>query len=310
MKTKSKCFSSLDAIKKCIEIKTHLTKISDRTPKDLANLVSVNIILGLLGGEKRDSNKIILEYCKQIIKMKRGNENIAYFFICILLWPSNQINIEYDDALFYESLRFLHRNREINKGRSRDFKYIFVKEERNVTQPTPQFFLTNGRGFSSLCHRLNIFFKDNAESQFNNAMWENFGEKHNLKRLKGYLKFYEGKYGIRFINEKSTSSEHIDIRKIRTGKKEFLSEEEVYFFLGFSIGGPIAYNVKPTRHEDLTRNLHDPILIDDKVEAYLQESEEELQRQLKYIAELKSKLKNGRHLKERDVSSHICLYYR
>lgn len=308
IRSRSERFNREDAIRKCLSIKTHLMQITDRTPKDLSNLVSVNIILGLLGGQKRDSLKTILDYCKQIIKFQRENVDIGYFFICLLLWPSSQINVEYDDTLFYESLRFLHRKKEIRQGRPRDNKYVFLKEEKNVTQPTPQFFLTNGRGFQSLCHRFDLFFREEAESQFDNAMWENFGDKYNLKRLKGFLKFNEGKSCIRLLNEKSTSIPHIEIRKIRTGKKEFLSDEDVYFYLGFSIAGPIAYNVKPTRHEDLSNQVHNPLVLDDKVEQYLEETVSDLQSKLTIINDLKGKLKNGRILKQRDVSfTYTCI---
>ena len=306
IRARSEAFNRHDAIKTCVSIKTHLMQITDRTPKDLSNIVSVNIVLGLLGGEKRDSLKTILDYCKQIIKFQRENVDIGYFFICLLLWPSSEINVEYDDTLFYESLRFLHRKKEIRQGRPRDNKYVFLKEENNVTQPTPQFFLTNGRGFKSLAHRLDLFFRDHAESQFDNAMWKNFGDKYNLKRLKGFLKFNEGKSCIRLFNEKSTSFPHIEIR---TGKEEFLSEEEVYFYLGFSIAGPIAYNVKPTRHEDLSNQLHISFVLDDKVELYLEEAEYALKSKLTIINDSKGKLKNGRILKQRDVSfTYIANY--
>jgi hypothetical protein len=140
-------------------------------------------------------------------------------------------------------------------------------------------------------------------------MWENFGDKYNLKRLKGFLKFHEGKSCIRLFNEKSTSFPHIEIRKIRTGKKEFLSEEEVYIYLGFSIAGPIAYNVKPTRHEDLSNQVYSPLVLDDKVEQYLEETEDALKSKLVIINDLKGKLKNGRNPKQRDVSfTYIANY--
>lgn len=299
IKDKKRIFNKDDGIKKCIEIRKHLMYITDKTPKDLINLVSVNIVLGLLGlgSDTRDSTKTIMENCKQVLKMRKDYEDVAYFFVYLLMWPSCQKDIEYDDQLFYESLKFLHRKKETIEERPRDFRYAFFKEEKNITQPTTHFFLTNGLGFKSLCH--------SSESKgtvlFNSAAWERFVETYNIKRLKGDLRFHNGKTCIFVANEKSPSSELIEIRRIRSGKKEFNSQEEVYFYLGFSISGPIAYHVKPTRYEEIAieQSFWQD---DDRVEKFLEEDEEQLHRKLNTIKDLKSKLKNGRHLKEREVS--------
>lgn len=291
-------FSADNAVSQCIEIKAHLMKITDRKARDLANLVSVNIVLGLLGGRNRDSADTMIEYCKQIIKMKRGCEDVAHFFICILLWPSNLINVVYDDDLFYESLTFLHRDKVTKHGGCRGGNYAILKEEKNVTQATTQFFLSKGAGFKSICHRFDIFFRE--QSEYDNAIWATKKVKNKLKRSKGHLKVCKGKCHIRVINQKCPE-QFIEIRKIRSGKKEFLSEEEVYFYLGFSIAGPIAYDVKPARHEDIAPPTLDTPL-PDKVEEFINKSEDNLRDLLKQITELKGKRKNGRHLKAKEVS--------
>jgi hypothetical protein len=72
IRTRYKHFTIVSGIALCVEIKSDLSKITDRTPKDLSNLVSVNIVLGLLKGEKRESTKTIIGYCQQIIKMRKG----------------------------------------------------------------------------------------------------------------------------------------------------------------------------------------------------------------------------------------------
>jgi hypothetical protein len=92
IRTRYKPFNSVNGIALCVEIKKHLSKITDRTPKDLSNLVSVNIVLGLLKGEKRESTKTIIGYCQQILKMRKGYEDLAYFFISLLLWPSDRVS--------------------------------------------------------------------------------------------------------------------------------------------------------------------------------------------------------------------------
>ncbi|CAG2244126.1 SAMD9 [Mytilus edulis] len=166
---------------------------------------------------------------------------------------------------------------------------------KNITQPTTHFFLTNGLGFKSLCHSS----ESKGTALFNSSAWERFVETYNIKRLKGDLRFHNGKTCIFVANEKSPSSELIEIRRIRSGKTEFNSQEEVYFYLGFSISGPIAYHVKPTRYEE-TAIEQSFWQDDDRVEKFVEEDEEQLHRKLNTIKDLKSKLKNGRHLKERE----------
>jgi hypothetical protein len=75
------------------------------------------------------------------------------------------MGVDYDDRLFYDSIRYLSKTKDTT-GRTRESKYSFLKEERNVTKPTSQFFLTNGRGFESLCYRLDIFNREEAACQF------------------------------------------------------------------------------------------------------------------------------------------------
>lgn len=296
-KVRSTQFSSADAIAMCNEIKYHLSNISDRTAKDLANLVSVNIVLGLLGGDKRDETKEIMGCCQQINKMRRGYESYANFFISMLLWPSVEIDIEYDDDLFYESLKKLVRKKAAKQGRQKDSRNMFLKEEENITQPTSQFFLKNGRGFDCFCFRADIFVKERNEAEFEPDMWEENVYKHNLKRLTGVLKF-ENNPVIIFKNENSTRKSDIEIRKLRTGRiDEYMNGKTVTFVLGFSIEGPIAYNVKLDRYTDPDVN---PVLS----HSYMQEQEtvESIERKLSRIHILKTKFEDGYNLTEEEVS--------
>ena len=291
IRTRYKHFNIVSGIALCVEIKSDLSKITDRTPKDLSNLISVNIVLGLLKGEKRESTKTIIGYCQQIIKMKKGYEDLAYFFISLLLWPSSQMGVDYDDSLFYDSIRYLSKKKDI-KGRTRESKYSFIKEEKNVTQPTCQFFLTNGRGFKSLCYRLDIFYREEAASRFDSEMWDHIAHKNDLKLLTAFLKFYDGKPCIRVKNDKSTTQPYIEIRKFRTGKtQDFMSEEDVHFYLGFSIAGPLAYNVKPIRYAKVSIQSHTIMADSDAVEKYIyDETVETLQQKIDLIEDLKIKL--------------------
>ncbi|CAG2206595.1 unnamed protein product [Mytilus edulis] len=71
IKDKKLSFNKDDGKEKSIEIRKQLMSITDKTTKDPINLVSVNIVLGLLGGGTRDPTKTIMEYCRQS-KLKNG----------------------------------------------------------------------------------------------------------------------------------------------------------------------------------------------------------------------------------------------
>ena len=132
--------------------------------------------------------------------------------------------------------------------------------------------------------------------------------KNNLKLLTGFLKFYEGKPCIRVKNDKSTTQPYIEIRKFRTGKtQDFMSEEDVNFYLGFSIAGPLAYNVKPIRHAKVSIQSHTIMADSDTVEKYIyDETVETLQQKIDLIEDLKIKLKEGKILSERHAS--LCKF--
>jgi hypothetical protein len=129
IRTRYKHFNIVSGIALCVEIQNHLSKITDRTPKDLSNLVSVNIVLGLLKGEKRESTKTIIGYCQQIIKMRKGYEDLAYFFISLLLWPSSQMGVDYDDRLFYDSIRYLSKRKTLQDAHENQNIHFLRRKE-------------------------------------------------------------------------------------------------------------------------------------------------------------------------------------
>jgi hypothetical protein len=45
-----------------------------------------------------------------------------------------------------------------------------------------------------------------------------------------------------------------------------MSEEEVHFYLGFSIAGPLAYNIKPIRYAEVSIQSHTIMADSDAVE--------------------------------------------
>lgn len=285
------------------EIKNHIVQIVSKDPNDLANQVCVNVALGIMGSSKRDSESSIIKTCQQIISVGTDKVDLAYFFISMLLWPNDTMNQYYDDSLLQKSLSYLKRNFKQQKYKQPVQKSVhFFREEKNISQPTPQFFLAKGKGIKSLCHRwqVPVFVRENPDSQFDNSLWDHARTEEKLKRLYGKITtssdgsstiiVFDNKYG-----------EPIRISKIRGTNKGYESEEEVSFYLGFSIAGPIAYNVKLKRHEKFYEERPRRPEEISKVENYMKQPLEELKKSLMKIKGLEEKRSD--YLKEREVKT-------
>ncbi|XP_062566125.1 sterile alpha motif domain-containing protein 9-like [Saccostrea cucullata] len=283
-------------------IKEHIMAIQSKDSNDLANQVCVNVALGIMGSPNRDSERDILQTCQKIISVGLEKVDLAYLFISMLLWPCEKPKSFYDDSLLQKSLSYLKRNYKQEKYKPNVQKLShFMKEERNISQPTPQFFLAKGKGLKSLCHRweMPVFVRENPDSQFDNSLWDHFKTKEKLHRLYGTTTFSSDGTSPYIVFE-NKHGEPIRISKIRGTKKGFVSEEKVSFYLGFSIAGPIAYNVKPARYERQLPETYSRIefFSSSKIEDYMKKSTDELRRILLKIKGLEQKIPD--YLKERD----------
>lgn len=295
---KKKKLYKTDALDKMMQIHGYLSKITKRDSRDLCNLVCVNFALALLGG-KRESDETIFNYCKLIIRNKTYGGPLAHFFMMILLWPTSEMRLTFDDELFQSSLKFLHENsRQKYKEKMPRGRYSPFRDDENIIcQVTPQFFLTKEKGFKSVCSRSEILFREQQESVFNNTLWEKKLVKQKLKKLEGQVQFTEGCSNSYILVENKNSNKPIAIRKLRTGKRNILSEERVTFYLGFSMAGPVAYNIKPVHYEnyaddDMLGSYYNPegnFRAWDEVEYYPEKSLTELQQLIEKISYIKEK---------------------
>ncbi|XP_056005998.1 sterile alpha motif domain-containing protein 9-like isoform X2 [Ostrea edulis] len=286
---------------KLITIKKHIMTIEAKDSNDLANEICVNVALGIMGGQHHDSESDILKTCQKIISASNEKVDLAYFFISMLLWPSGERKVFYDDSLLQRSLSYLKRNFKQQKYKSNVQKSSHVKEESNISQPTPQFFLAKGKGIQSLCHRWEIFVRENPDSQFDNSLWGHIKTKEKLRRLCGTTTTSSDGSST-YIVFKNKHGEPIRISKIRGTNKGYESEEEVSFYLGFSIAGPIAYNVKLMRYEQQSHGAFSQrellLTTNSKVEEFMKSSKEDLQNMLLKIRGLEGKRPD--YLKERE----------
>jgi hypothetical protein len=239
------------------DIKTHYSRIEDKEPGDIAVSVCINIALGLVGGH-RDSLNAIIDNCallkvKSLMRPKEYSYmyDLACYFITLLMWPCKENKVSYNDELFNDSLRHLkgiskRRPVKVNKGRD----MAFFREEYGRSKPTTQFFAANENEskLPLICHRFDIFFKEHIQND--DSVWEKLLTKAKLKRVQGHVitKGENSSYQSITIKNEKMPDKFIEISQLRGKNSEILSEEPVTFYLGFSMSGPIAYNIKPVRN--------------------------------------------------------------
>ncbi|VDI00198.1 Hypothetical predicted protein [Mytilus galloprovincialis] len=282
-----KCMELERAFSICLEIRGHLVAIINKEVRDYINLVSVNFLLSSLKscGVKRaplsHSIKELIGFC-QIASATPGEyADQAYFFLSMMLWPTDEENKNVDIDLFQKVLNnFLIRK---PKRFSKKREQREIKGEHNITRPTPQFFLGYGKGLNKFCHRFDIYVKPSAGEQFDDGkIWHRENVRRKIRRVEGYIQYNQSWQYISVKTNMSPDNE-VQIHKIR--KCSIKSEEEVTFVLGFSIAGPIAYDVQLKENPE---TYVSPVEIDeDKTENYYNKSDGELSDLIIRIQQLK-----------------------
>lgn len=277
------------------EIREHLAQIKYRNTNDLANQVCVNVALGIVGCSNQNSDSNILQTCQLIIQKKDENEDLAHFFMSMLLWTNNTMAFQKKFSQLNESLSHLK-----TKFKKRKYKQTENKNESKFSQPRAQFYLGKGWGITSLYHRsmIPMFGRKDANSQFDNSLWEDKTTRDILRRLYGTIEISKDDRRT-IVYCMWNSKESIKISKIRGLSTKFLSKERVSFYLGFSIAGPIAYYIKSARDESVHQGMPTHLELTSRVEYYLEKNEEELENYLENI--IRSEGKSQYRLKEREV---------
>lgn len=285
-----------DIFQTLCEIRRHVTKIECKTPNDLANHVCVNIALGILGWSESEPEINIFNMCQQIISLGSGKVNLAHFFISMLLWPCESRKQEqfFDFSVLETSLAYLKNNAYLKSN-----AYRKSKGKQPIQIHTVQFFLAKGNGLKSLCHRCQVpgFVRDDSGPNFDVKFWEDPETAETLTRLRGSFVKENWKDVIIY---KDMHNNSINISKIRGKDDKVVPGKEVTFYLGFSIAGPIAYNVTLECHKNPSQLFpYRTTNVSSKVEVYQKKSKEELRKLLLEINNLQEQRPD--RLKEREV---------
>ncbi|XP_055974093.1 sterile alpha motif domain-containing protein 9 [Sorex fumeus] len=205
-------------------------------PKEKQNFILANIILCCVKASSKlfSPVKKLKEQLREILQQVGTNYRCPepYFLASLLFWPETQ-NLDQDSK---QMEKYAHSLETSFRG---TYRHMY-----RTKQPIAYFFLGKGRNINRLVHKGKIdqcFGKTDINSLWQNGdVWKERKVQDLLLPLKGRAEnncvYIE--YGI---NEKIT----IPITpaffgQLRSGR----SIEKVSFYLGFSIGGPLAYDIK------------------------------------------------------------------
>ncbi|XP_072507587.1 sterile alpha motif domain-containing protein 9-like isoform X1 [Notamacropus eugenii] len=164
------------------------------------------------------------------------------------------LNFSYPDPYFLATLLFWPENQQLDENARQLVKYITslkrsFKEKYGqmcrVKQPFAHFYLGKGRGLNQLIHRERIeqCFQNDSDLR---TLWQR-GDVWREEKVKDLLLRLSGRVENDFVYVDHGTKENLEIPvqpallgQLRRGR----SMERVSFYLGFSTGGPIAYDIK------------------------------------------------------------------
>lgn len=206
-------------------------------PKEKQNFILANIILYCI----KPTSKIV----KPIKKLKEQLREVLqqagmscrypepYFLASLLFWPENQ-QLDQDSRLMEKYAWSLE-----NSFRGQ-YKHMY-----RIKQPIAYFFLGKGNSMNRLVHKGKIdqCFEKTADI---NSLWQS-GDVWKEKKVQELLLRLKGRAGNNCLYIEYGIKEKITIPitpaflgQLRSGR----SIEKISFYLGFSIGGPLAYDIE------------------------------------------------------------------
>ncbi|XP_045041219.1 sterile alpha motif domain-containing protein 9 [Desmodus rotundus] len=229
-----------DAIKPMEDIVKQYTFLFEQSvriqPKEKQNFILANIILYCIKPTSKFVKPIkklkdqLQEVLQQIGPHHRFSE--PYFLASLLFWPENQ-------QLDQDSKQMEKYTQSLENSFRGQYKHMY-----RTKQPIAYFFLGKGNNMNRLVHKGKIdqcFGKTPDNSLWQSGkVWKEKKVQELLLRLKG-----RAEHNCLYIEYGTNEKITIPITpafwgQLRSGR----SIEKVSFYLGFSIGGPLAYDIE------------------------------------------------------------------
>ncbi|XP_053323029.1 sterile alpha motif domain-containing protein 9-like [Spea bombifrons] len=206
--------------------------------KDKENFILANIVLQCIYPNSKHICSIdsLKQYLREVLqKVGFEHENYEPYFLAVLLfWPQNMHQLDADSKNLEKCVNAMRKS---FRGHNR---YMC-----HAKQPIAHFYLGQNKGLKKIIHKGKIdqYFSEVADL---NTLWQ-CGDIWKEKETANLLMRVKGRTGEKTVFVECGSSETIKIpvRPVYLGQlRSGRSIERVSFFLGFSIDGPIAYNIE------------------------------------------------------------------
>ncbi|XP_006834358.1 PREDICTED: sterile alpha motif domain-containing protein 9-like isoform X2 [Chrysochloris asiatica] len=208
-----------------------------RLIKEKQNFILANVILSCL----KPSSKFIqpfttlkkqLREVLQLVELTRQYPD-PYFLACLLFWPENQ-ELDQDSKQLEKYVSSLNKS----------FVYHYRRLCRSK-QASTLFYLGKSKGLNSIVHKAEIeqYF---SKEQNTNSLWHS-GDVWKKKEVKNLLRRLVGQAVGKVIYIEYGTKEKIKIPVVSVYSGPLRSGgniENVSFYLGFSIEGPLAYDIE------------------------------------------------------------------
>ncbi|KAM4874319.1 sterile alpha motif domain-containing protein 9-like [Thomomys bottae] len=208
-----------------------------RLTKEKQNFILANIILSCLKPTSKfiQPFHVLKKQLREVLQLVELNHPhpFPYFLACLLFWPENQ-ELDQDSKLMEKYVSSLNRS----------FRGQYRRMCRSK-QASTLFYLGKMKGLNSLVHKAEIeqYF---SKVQNTNSLWQS-GDVWKKKEVKDLLCRLTGQAEGKLICIEYGTKEKIKIPVtsvysglLRSGR----NIERVSFYLGFSIEGPLAYDIE------------------------------------------------------------------
>lgn len=212
-------------------------KTSKRLIKEKQNSILANIILSCLRPNSKFIQPLHLlkKQLREVLQLVGLSHQYSdpYFLACLLFWPENQ-ELDQDSRLMEKYVSSL----------SRTFRGQYRRMCRSK-QASTLFYLGKRKGLNSLVHKAEIeqYF---SKIQDTNSLWQS-GDVWKKREVKDLLRRLTGQAEGKLISVEYGTEEKIKIPVISVYSGPLRSGrniERVSFYLGFSIEGPLAYDIE------------------------------------------------------------------
>ncbi|XP_075127865.1 sterile alpha motif domain-containing protein 9-like isoform X2 [Leptodactylus fuscus] len=216
------------------------TQDSKMLLRDRQNFILANIVLHCISPKSPEIKSVetLEKHLQEIMKNIGLHHKYPepYFLASLLFWPKNLHQLDSNSELIEKYVI------SMKQAFSGNYRHMY-----RTKQPLAQFYLGEQAGLKRLIHKGKIdrvFSKSDQPISDLNSLWLS-GEIWKKKEIKDLLLLVHGRAEADVIYVECGNKIKIPVRPVYLGQlRSGRSIERVTFYLGFSVNGPIAYNIE------------------------------------------------------------------